>query len=180
MKADPAVEPLISAEEIADRVRSLGAEITARYPDCPLTLVGVLNGSTFFLADLARSIDLSVAIDFVSLSSYGNATESSGHVQVRVGTKTSLEDRDVIVVEDIVDTGLTLEALVAYLKSCRPRSIAVCTLLDKPTRRRVEVPIDFVGFSIPDRFVVGYGLDYAERFRNLPFVGCLDPARLDE
>jgi hypoxanthine phosphoribosyltransferase len=167
MTSQPPVEPLISAAEIADRVRALGAEITARYAGCPVTLVGVLNGSTFFVADLARAIDLSVRIDFVSLSSYGDATESSGRVQVRVGAKTSLEDRDVIVVEDIVDTGL-------------PRSIAICTLLDKPSRRRVDVPIDYVGFSIPDRFVVGYGLDYAERYRNLPFVGCLDPSDLGE
>ena len=167
------IEPLITAGQIARRVQELGAAIAAAYVECPLTLVGVLRGATLFLADLARAIDLPLVIDFVTMASYGRGTESSGTVRVVQPAMTDLRGRDVLIVEDIVDTGLTLAALIEYLRGFQPRSIAVCTLLSKPARRRVTAALDFVGFEIADHFVVGYGLDYAERYRNLPYIGYL-------
>ena len=175
MIAYEVVEPLISQDEIAQRVQEMGAAIAERYAGRPLTLLGVLRGSAFFLADLARAVAIPLEIDFVACSSYGRGTETSGTVAIAPQALTSLRDRDVLIVEDIVDTGLTLAALLRHLESFQPRSIAVCALLSKPARRRVPVALDYVGFEIPDHFVVGYGLDYAEGFRNLPFIGCLPP-----
>ncbi len=169
------IEPLFTAEEIARRVRGLGAAIAQEYAGRSLTLVGVLRGATLFLADLARAIDLPLVIDFVTLASYGQGTESSGAVRVVQPAMTDLRGRDVLIVEDIVDTGLTLVALIEYLRHFQPRTIGVCTFLSKPARGRVATSLDFVGFEIPDRFVVGYGLDYAERYRNLPYIGYLVP-----
>ena len=171
---DP-IEPLITADEVARRVRELGAAIAQEYADRPLTLVGVLRGATLFLADLARAIDLPLVIDFVTMASYGQGTESSGAVRVVQPAMTDLRGRDVLIVEDIVDTGLTLVALIEYLRGFQPRTVRVCTFLSKPARRRVAASLDFVGFEIPDRFVVGYGLDYAERYRNLPYIGYFLP-----
>ncbi len=172
---DDPIESLITAEEIARRVRELGGEIAQEYAGRSLTLVGVLRGATLFLADLARAIDLPLVIDFVTMASYGQGTESSGAVRVVQPAMTDLRGRDVLIVEDIVDTGLTLVALIEYLRHFQPRTIGVCTFLSKRARRRVATSLDFVGFEIPDRFVVGYGLDYAERYRNLPYVGTLKP-----
>ena len=172
--SDP-IEPLFTAEEIARRVRELGAAIAQEYAGRSLTLVGVLRGATLFLADLARAIDLPLVIDFVTMASYGQGTESSGAVRVVQPAMTDLRGRDVLIVEDIVDTGLTLVALIDYLRHFQPQTIGVCTFLSKPARRRVATSLDFVGFEIPDRFMVGYGLDYAERYRNLRDIATLSP-----
>lgn len=168
-------EVLFEEEQIQARVRELGAEITRDYEGKDLLVVGILKGAIVFLADLLRSIDLKVKLDFMAVSSYGDAMESSGVVRILKDLEQSLEGKNVLIVEDIVDSGLTLNYLVQNLKSRRPASLKVCTFLDKPERRQVEVQVDYKGFSIPDKFVVGYGLDYAERYRNLPYIGILKP-----
>jgi hypoxanthine phosphoribosyltransferase len=169
------LRPLITAEQIAARVAELGARITAdfagegRVPH----LVCVLKGGCLFLSDLMRAIELPVTVDFIAVSSYGEGTSSSGEVRVTKDLDQGLEGRDLLFVEDIVDTGLTLAFLVDSFRRRGARSVRIATLLDKRARRRVEVPVDYVGFEIPDEFVVGYGLDYAERYRNLPFIATL-------
>jgi hypoxanthine phosphoribosyltransferase len=168
------VRELLSAAEISGRIKALGQEISRDYAGRDLVLVGVLRGSVIFLADLARAIDLPLAIDFLGLSSYGNHTESSGIVRMTQDLSSSIEGKDVLVIEDIVDTGLTMRYLLENLKTRRPRSIKVCTFLDKPSNRKVEVQVDYIAFTIPNHFVIGYGLDYAQRYRNLPFVGVLE------
>jgi hypoxanthine phosphoribosyltransferase len=169
-------EVLLTEEQIAAKVAELGRRITADYAGCELTLVSVLKGSLPFMADLMRRISLPCRIDLMEVSSYGgNATESSGLVRILKDLSAPIEGRDVLIVEDIIDTGLTLNYLIRYLKGKNPRSIKVCSLLDKPARRLVEFPIDYVGFEIPDAFVVGYGLDFGEVYRNLRFVGVLRP-----
>jgi hypoxanthine phosphoribosyltransferase len=169
-------EVLLSEEQIAAKVAELGARITSDYGGQELTLVSVLKGSLPFMADLMRSIDLPLRIDLMEVSSYGgNATESSGLVRILKDLSAPIDGRDVLIVEDIIDTGLTLNYLVRYLRGKNPRSIRICALLDKPARRLVEIPIDYVGFEIPDAFVVGYGLDFGEVYRNLRFVGVLRP-----
>jgi hypoxanthine phosphoribosyltransferase len=164
---------LISADRIAERVAVLGAQITEDYSREGRVphLVCVLKGGCLFLSDLMRAIDLPVTIDFIAVSSYGGATSSSGEVRVTKDLDQSLEGRDLLFVEDIVDTGLTLSFLVDSFRRRGARSIRIATLLDKVSRRKAEVPVDYVGFSIPDEFVVGYGLDYAEKYRNLPYIG---------
>jgi hypoxanthine phosphoribosyltransferase len=164
---------LISAEQIADRVAALGAQITADYASEGRIphLVCVLKGGCLFLSDLMRAIDLPVTIDFIAVSSYGGATSSSGEVRVTKDLDQGLDGRDLLFVEDIVDTGLTLSFLVDSFRRRGARSIRIATLLDKVSRRKAEVPVDYVGFEIPDAFVVGYGLDYAEQYRNLPYIG---------
>jgi hypoxanthine phosphoribosyltransferase len=169
-------EILLTEEQIQARVGELGAAITADHAGRPLTLVSVLKGSLPFMADLMRSIDLPVRIDLMEVSSYGGATtESSGLVRILKDLSSSIEGEDVLIVEDIIDTGLTLNYLIRYLRGKKPASLRICTLLDKPARRLVEIEVDYTGFTIPDQFVVGYGLDYGELYRNLRFVGVLRP-----
>src|SRR3954469_13399527 len=169
-------EILLTEEQIAQKVRELGARITADHAGRPLTLVSVLKGSLPFMADLMRAIDLPVRIDLMEVSSYGGtATESSGLVRILKDLSASIEREDVLIVEDIIDTGLTLNYLIRYLRGKTPASLRICPLPDKPARRLVEIPVDYVGFSIPDQFVVGYGLDYGEGYRNLRYVGVLKP-----
>ncbi|MFB3903294.1 MAG: hypoxanthine phosphoribosyltransferase [Acidobacteriota bacterium] len=164
---------LLDASTIKRRVRSLGKEITRDYRGRSPLLVGVLRGAAVFLADLIRHIDLELEVDFMALSSYGSATETSGQVQLLKDLENSIDGADVILVEDIVDTGLTLNYLVGNLKSRNPASLRVCALLSKPSRRKVDVIVDYLGFEVPDSFVVGYGLDFDQQFRNLPYIGIL-------
>jgi hypoxanthine phosphoribosyltransferase len=166
-------EVLIDQESLAQRVADLGAEISADYRGRDLMVVGVLKGAVFFIADLMRSIDVPCEVDFMAISSYGSATDSSGVVRILKDLDMSVEGRNVLVVEDIVDSGLTLSYLVRALSARSPASIEVCALLTKPARHRIDVPCKYVGFEIPPRFVIGYGLDFAERYRNLPYVGVL-------
>jgi len=167
-------EVLVSADELLHRVGELGEQISRDYAGRPLLLVGVLKGAVFFLSDLMRYIDIPVEVDFMAVASYGSATDSSGVVRILKDLDVAIEGRDVLIVEDIVDSGLTLQYLMRNLGSRNPRTLEVCALLTKPERRKVDLPTRYVGFEIPDRFVVGYGLDYAERHRNLPFVAVLD------
>ena len=167
---------LLSEEQIAEKVAELGSRISADYAGRPVTLVSVLKGSLPFMADLMRAIDLPLRIDLMEVSSYGGTTtESSGLVRILKDLSASIEREDVLIVEDIIDTGLTLNYLVRYLRGKNPATLRICTLLDKPARRLVEIPVDYIGFQIPDQFVVGYGLDYGELYRNLRFVGVLKP-----
>ena len=167
---------LLTEEQIEAKVAELGRQISADYAGRELTLVSVLKGSLPFMADLMRRISLPLRIDLMEVSSYGGtSTESSGLVRILKDLSAPIDGRDVLLVEDIIDTGLTLNYLIRYLKGKNPRSIKVCSLLDKPARRLVEIPLDYVGFEIPDAFVVGYGLDFGEVYRNLRFVGVLRP-----
>ena len=169
-------EVLLTEEAIQAKVAELGARISADYGDRRLTLVSVLKGSLPFMADLMRAISIPVRIDLMEVSSYGGtSTESSGLVRILKDLSASIEGEDVLIVEDIIDTGLTLNYLLRYLRGKNPRSLRICTLLDKPARRLVDIPVDYLGFTIPDQFVVGYGLDYGEYYRNLRFVGVLRP-----
>jgi len=167
-------EVLVSAEDVQRRVAELGDEISRDYAGRSLLLIGVLKGAVFFLSDLMRFIDIPVEVDFMAVASYGSATDSSGVVRILKDLDAAIEDRDVLIVEDIVDSGLTLQYLMRNLGSRNPRTLEVCALLTKPERRKVDLPTRYVGFEIPNRFVVGYGLDYAERHRNLPFVAVLE------
>jgi hypoxanthine phosphoribosyltransferase len=167
-------EVLISEDQIRDKVAELGQRISADYGGKPVTLVSVLKGSLPFMADLMRAIQIPVQIDLMEVSSYGGATtETSGLVRILKDLSSSIAGKDVLIVEDIIDTGLTLNYLLRYLRGKNPDSLRICALLDKPARRLVEIPIDYLGFTIPDEFVVGYGLDYGEFSRNLPFIGVL-------
>ena len=169
-------EILLSEDQIRVKVAEIGKRISADYAGRELTLVSVLKGSLPFMADLMRQIDLPLRIDLMEVSSYGGtSTESSGLVRILKDLSAPIDGRDVLLVEDIIDTGLTLNYLLRYLRGKNPKSIKVCSLLDKPARRLVEIPIDYVGFEIPDAFVVGYGLDFGEVYRNLRFVGVLRP-----
>jgi hypoxanthine phosphoribosyltransferase len=172
---DPAApgEIIVAAEELQKRVAELGAQITSDYGGRELFFMGVLKGAVFFVADLMRQIDLPCEVDFMAVSSYGSFTESSGVVRILKDLDVPIEGRDVVIVEDIVDSGLTLGYLLRSLRSRNPRSLEVCALLVKPQRRKVELPIRYVGFEIPDRYVVGYGLDFEQRYRNLPYVAAL-------
>jgi hypoxanthine phosphoribosyltransferase len=164
---------LIDEQALAHRVAELGAEISEDYREKDLLVVGVLKGAVFFIADLMRSIDVPCEVDFMAISSYGSATDSSGVVRILKDLDLSIEGRNVLVVEDIIDSGLTLSYLVRALKARSPASVEVCALMTKPARRRIDVLCRYVGFEIPNRFVIGYGLDFAERYRNLPYVGVL-------
>lgn len=166
---------MISEEEIAKRVKELGKQLTEEYKGKDLMVVGILKGCMLFLSDLVRAIDLPLTMDFMVVSSYGTSTKSSGVVRIIKDLEREIEGKDVLIIEDIVDTGLTLSYLMENLKTRNPNSVKVCSLLDKPERRKVQVDIEYVGFQIPDEFVVGYGLDYAEIYRNLPFVCVLKP-----
>jgi len=166
---------LFTEEELRAKVRELGALIAADYADKNPLMIAVLKGSFVFMADLVRAMDIPCQIEFLGVSSYGNKSETTGAVRITRDLDCDIEGRHVIVVEDILDSGLTLNYLLGYLQGRRPASIALCALLDKPERRKVEVKTHYVGFTIPDAFVVGYGLDFAERYRNLPYIGVLKP-----
>ncbi|MGL4859433.1 MAG: hypoxanthine phosphoribosyltransferase [Enterobacteriaceae bacterium] len=167
------VEIMIPAEEIERRTKELGREISDHYRERgnPLLLIGLLRGSFVFMADLCRAIDLPLEVDFMTVSSYGQAMASSRDVKILKDLDEDIVNKDVLIVEDIIDSGHTLSKVRAMLGIRQPKSIAICTLLDKPERREVEVPVEWVGFSIPDEFVVGYGVDYSQRHRNLPYIG---------
>jgi len=168
-------EILIDEETLQARIRELGAEISAAYAGSDLLLVGVLKGAVFFLADLMRELSVPCEIDFMAISSYGAGTDSSGVVRILKDLDMNISGRHVLVVEDIIDSGLTLSYLMRSLTARKPASLEVCTLLTKPERREVEVPVRYVGFEIPNKFVIGYGLDFDQRYRNLPFVAVLHP-----
>lgn len=164
---------LLTKEQIADKVRELGAALSLEYRACNPLLICVLKGSSIFYADLCRSMEIPMQMDFIAVSSYGRHSGSSGEVKLIKDLDESIEGRHVIVVEDILDTGLTLQYLTKMLRSRKPASLKLCTLLDKPERRKVTINADYVGFTVPNEFVVGYGLDYAEKYRNLPDIGIL-------
>jgi hypoxanthine phosphoribosyltransferase len=166
-------EVLVPAEDLARRVRELAGEISHDYTGKDLVLIGVLKGAVFFLSDLMRQLEIPCEVDFMAVASYGSATKSSGVVRILKDLDASIEDRDVLIVEDIVDSGLTLSYLLRNLAGRNPRTLEVCALLIKPERRKVELQARYVGFEIPNRFAIGYGLDHAERYRNLPFVAAL-------
>jgi hypoxanthine phosphoribosyltransferase len=173
MKLAHDLEVLLTQDQIGRRVRDLGAQIERDYQGKDLVLLGVLKGSYIFISDLARAIDLPLAVDFIALSSYGEATESSGVVKITSDLSRPIEGKHVVIVEDIVDTGLTMRYLLDNMATRHPASVKLCTLLHKPARSRTRIPIDYLGFSVEDRFVVGYGLDSAEKYRNVPFIGVL-------
>jgi hypoxanthine phosphoribosyltransferase len=166
-------EVLVEADDLQRRVQELGAEISHDYRDRDLLLIGVLKGAVFFLSDLMRAIDVPCEVDFMAVASYGSATDSSGVVRILKDLDVPIEGRNVLIVEDIVDSGLTLQYLLRNLGARNPGSLEVCALLTKPERRKVELPTRYVGFEIPNRFAIGYGLDHAERYRNLPYVAAL-------
>ncbi len=173
---DDVEEELLSADALQARVAELGRQLSADYAERDPVLVSVLKGSIVFLADLIRSMEIPLSVDLMEVSSYGAGTETSGQVRILKDLSRSIEGREVIVVEDIIDTGLTLNYLLRYLGERNPATLRVCCLLDKPARRLAEIEIDYRGFTIPDRFVIGYGLDYDERYRNLPYIGVLRPS----
>lgn len=164
---------IISASAVATRVQELAAEIDVKLPSGPLTVVGVLRGAFVFMADLVRAIPRPITCDFLSVRSYGDATVSTGVVQITSDLANPIEHRHVLLIEDIVDTGLTLKYLLDLLSARAPASLHTCSLLSKPSRRRTEVPVDFVGFEVPDEFVVGYGMDAGQLYRNLPYIGVI-------
>ncbi|MBB6217033.1 hypoxanthine phosphoribosyltransferase [Anaerosolibacter carboniphilus] len=166
-------EVLFTPAQLDEKITELGHQITKDYQGKDLLMIGVLKGANVFMSDLMRKIETSVKIDFMAVSSYGLSTQSSGVVRIIKDLDYSIEGKDVLVVEDIIDTGLTLHYLYDNLLSRKPSSLKICTLLDKPERRRVDIPVDYKGFDIPDEFIVGYGIDYAEQYRNLPYVAIL-------
>ena len=168
------IKVLISEEEVSKKIKVLAEQINKDYEGKEVHLICVLKGGVFFTCDLAKSIKLPVTFDFMSISSYGDATESSGRVKIIKDLDDSIEGKDVLIVEDIIDSGRTLSHLIELLKTRKPNSLKLCTLLDKPSRRVVDVKVDYCGFQIPDEFVVGYGLDYAQRYRNLPYIGVVE------
>ena len=173
-------EVLIDPETLNARIAELGAEISADYEGRDLLLIGVLKGAVFFMADLMRRLTIPCEVDFMAISSYGASTDSSGVVRILKDLDINIEGRHVLVVEDIIDSGLTLSYLMRNLESREPATLEVCALLTKPDRREIDVPVRYVGFEIPNRFVIGYGLDFGERYRNLPYVAVLSDAALPE
>ena len=174
MRHEAIGEVLVQADDLQHRVRQLGEEITADYEGKELLLVGVLKGAIFFLSDLMRQIYVPCEVDFMAVASYGSATDTSGIVRILKDLDAAIEGRHVLIIEDIVDSGLTLQYLLRTLEARNPASLEVCALLTKPDRRKVDLPARYIGFEIPDRFAVGYGLDHAERFRNLPYIAALN------
>jgi hypoxanthine phosphoribosyltransferase len=173
-------EILVDEVTLRNRVAELGEEISRDYAGRDLLLIGVLKGAVFFMADLMRHLTVPCEIDFMAISSYGASTDSSGVVRILKDLDINIEGREVLVVEDIIDSGLTLSYLIRNLEARQPASLEVCALMTKPERREIDVPVRYIGFEIPNRFVIGYGLDFAERYRNLPYVGVLDPELLPE
>jgi hypoxanthine phosphoribosyltransferase len=173
-------EVLIDAETLKARIAELGAEVSADYAGRDLLLIGVLKGAVFFMADLMRRLTIPCEVDFMAISSYGASTDSSGVVRILKDLDINIEGRHVLVVEDIIDSGLTLSYLMRNLESREPATLEVCALLTKPDRREIDVPVRYVGFEIPNRFVIGYGLDFGERYRNLPYVAVLSDDALPE
>lgn len=174
------IKVLVSEEEVEKRIRDLGEKISKDYEGKQVHLICVLKGGVFFMCELAKRITVPVSMDFMSVSSYGDGTTSSGVVKIAKDLDESLEGKDVLVVEDIIDSGRTLSYLLEILKKRNPNSMKLCTLLDKPERRVMDVNVDYVGFNIPDEFVVGYGLDYAQKYRNLPFIGVVEPEAAED
>ena len=168
------IKVLMTEEEVDRKIKEIGLLISKDYEGKEVRIICILRGASFFACELAKRINLPVTIDFMSVSSYGAGTESSGHVKIMKDLEESIEGKDVIVVEDIIDSGRTLSMLLELLKARKPKSIALCTLLDKPERRVVDVDVKYVGFQIPDLFVVGYGLDYDQKYRNLPYIGVVE------
>lgn len=168
------VSVLLSEEEVDSRISEIGKQITEEYAGKEILLVGILKGSVFFMCELAKRIDLPVSIDFMTVSSYGSGTVSSGNVKIKKDLDSDIIGKHVIIVEDIIDSGNTLSFLGEVLKQRQPASVAYCTLLDKPDRRQTEVNVDYTGFQIPDKFVVGYGLDYDQKYRTLPYIGIVE------
>ena len=168
------IRVLLSEKEVDDRIQAMGEQISRDYAGRQVHLICVLKGGSFFMCELAKRITVPVSLDFMAVSSYGDATKSSGVVKIVKDLDESIKDKDVLVVEDIVDSGRTLSYLLEMLKDRNPASLRLCTLLDKPARRVVEVKTDYTGFQIPDEFVVGYGLDYDQRYRNLPYIGVVE------
>ncbi len=166
---------LLTAEQIAEKCEELGKQITEDYRGKDLLLVSVLKGGVVFFSDLMRHIDLPLMIDFMVVSSYGSGAKTSGNVKVIKDLDINVADKDVLIIEDILDSGVTLQHLTVLLNSRGPKSIKICTLLDKPERRKADITSDYIGFKVPDEFLIGYGLDYAEKYRNLPYIGLLDP-----
>jgi hypoxanthine phosphoribosyltransferase len=173
-------EVLIDRDVLQRRIEELGEEISTDYAGRDLLLIGVLKGAVFFMADLMRNLTIPCEIDFMAISSYGDSTDSSGVVRILKDLDINIEGRDVLIVEDIIDSGLTLSYLMRNLEAREPASLEICSLLTKPDRREADVPVRYIGFEIPNRFVIGYGLDFAERYRNLPYVGVLDPTLIPE
>ena len=173
-------EVLIDSDALSTRIRELGEEVSAYYDGRDLLLIGVLKGAVFFMADLMRHLTVPCEVDFMAISSYGAQTDSSGVVRILKDLDINIEGRNVLVVEDIIDSGLTLSYLIRNLEAREPATLEVCALLTKPDRREIDVPVRYIGFEIPNRFVVGYGLDFAERYRNLPYVGVLDSELVPE
>ncbi len=168
------IKVMISEQEVDAKIREIGKKISEDYAGKQVHLIGILKGSVFFVTELAKRITIPVTLDFMSVSSYGDGTSSSGVVRIAKDLDESLEGKDVIVIEDIIDSGRTLSYLLDVLSKRNPNSMKLCTLLDKPDRREKEVEVEYVGFEIPDEFVVGYGLDYAQKYRNLPFIGIVE------
>lgn len=164
-------EVLISEEDLKKRVKELAVQISKDFYGKKVTLICILKGGVMFTVDLARNLDLELEIDFMDVSSYGDSTVSSGKINVLKDLENSIENKDVLLIEDIIDTGNTLNFLIEYLKSKNPKSLKICTLLDKPSRRLVDINIDYIGFEIPDKFIIGYGLDFNQFYRNLPYIG---------
>ena len=173
-------EILITEEEIKEKISELGQKISSDYKNKNLVLIGILRGAVIFMADLARAITIPMVFDFIAISSYGAETKSSGVVRILKDLDMNIEGKDVLIVEDIVDTGLTLEYLLRMLKSRKPATLKVCTFLTKTARRKVNIEVDYTGFDIPNKFVVGYGLDYAGKYRNVPYVFTLNSAHIQE
>ena len=171
---------LIEADALRARIAELGEEISSYYEGRDLLLIGVLKGAVFFMADLMRHLTVPCEVDFMAISSYGDSTDSSGVVRILKDLDINIDGRDVLVVEDIIDSGLTLSYLMRNLESREPASLEVCALMTKPARREIDVPVRYIGFEIPNRFVVGYGLDFGERYRNLPYVGVLNEELIPE
>ena len=173
---DDLAETLLTEEQIKQRIGELAVQIRGDYHDKRPLLISILKGSFVFLADLVREMDIDCTIDFMIVSSYGNKSKSTGAVKIIKDLDIDIENRHILIVEDILDSGLTLSYIKRILETKKPASVRICTLLDKPGRRTAEITADYVGFTIPDKFIVGYGLDYAERYRNLPMIGVLDPS----
>ncbi|MEO0116874.1 MAG: hypoxanthine phosphoribosyltransferase [candidate division WOR-3 bacterium] len=174
MKEEIKVKRLIAEEEIKKRVKELAKEISSDYKNSVPVLVGILKGSWVFFADLVREMKIPVICDFISIASYGKKTKSSGRIKLEKGLREKVKGKEIIIIEDIIDTGLSLKYLLQYLKRKKPKSIAICALLDKEERREVKIPVKYVGFKVPNKFIVGYGIDYAERFRYLPYIGYIE------